>query len=232
MTPVTPSPTPLLPAVELCSDDNSLCPSHRDKRTYEFRTLDNGLRVVVISDPDTDLAGASMSVAAGSFNDPPNYEGLAHFCEHMLFLGTQAYPEENLYSNYLSTHGGYDNAYTSTQETNYHFRVNAGFLNHSLDLFSHFFIDPLFTESSTYSEMFAVNQEHEKNLLSDAWKLWELLKSVSNPKHPFSQFSTGNFETLNKTGVRDALLDYYHRNYVAKNVSCSCSHIAWPVDVI
>ena len=165
-----------------------------------------------------------MIVGAGSFNDPPELEGLAHFCEHMLFLGTKTYPGKNDYSGYLSTHGGYDNAYTSTQETNYFFKVNAAYLNRSLDLFSHFFIDPLLSANASQSEMYAVNQEHEKNLHSDEWKLWQLLKNISNPKHPFSQFSTGNFETLNKSEiVVDALHEYYDNNYVANNVSETCA---------
>ena len=162
-----------------------------------------------------------MDVAAGSFNDPPDYEGLAHFCEHMLFLGTKTFPNENEYSEYLSTHGGYDNAYTSTQETNYHFRVGHSYLKHALDLFSHFFIDPLFKEEKVASELNAVNQEHQKNILSDEWKLWQLLKNISNPGHPFSQFNTGNLETLNKSGVRDALIKYYNTSYSASTVSSS-----------
>ncbi len=215
----SPSPSPLPPTEPPCSNDTQICPSLMDSRMYEFKVLENGLRVVLISDPLTDQEGASVNVAAGSFNDPSNLTGLAHFCEHMLFLGTDKYPEKNMYSNFISTHGGYDNAYTSTQETNYHFRVNAGSLRQPLDMLANFFISPLFTRNSTYSEMFAVSQEHEKNLHSDPWKLWQLLKQVSNPDHPFSQFSTGNFETLNKTGVNDDLQSYYDENYIAKNVS-------------
>ena len=161
-----------------------------------------------------------MNVAAGSFDDPSNYTGLAHFCEHMLFLGTKKYPEENEYSNFLSTHGGYDNAYTSTQETNYHFRVAAGYLEHSLDMFAHFFIDPLLSQNSSSREINAVNQEHKKNLLSDNWKLWQLLKHVSNPDHPFSQFNTGDLDTLNKSDINDQLQTYYHTHYSASKVSC------------
>ncbi len=160
-----------------------------------------------------------MNVNAGSFNDPENFTGLAHFCEHMLFLGTEKYPDKSEYSNYLSTHGGYDNAYTSTQETNYFFNIQADFLEHALDMFAHFFIDPLFESEYVQSELNAVNQEHQKNLLNDGWKVWQLLKYVSSRDHPFHLFSTGDFETLNKTGVRDQLLKYYHARYSASTVS-------------
>ena len=173
-----------------------------------------------------------MEVAAGSFSDPPDAEGLAHFCEHMLFLGTKKYPNEHVYSSYLSSHGGYDNAFTSTQETNYYFKVDAAHLERSLDLFAQFFIAPLFANASVEDEVHAVNAEHEKNLQSDAWKLWQLLKHVSNPNHPFHMFSTGTLSTLNSSRVHllQYLKDYYNSNYSANTVSWSvcqytCLHI-------
>ncbi len=183
--------------------------------------LSNSLRVLLISDPKSNISAASMEVAAGSFSDPPEAEGLAHFCEHMLFLGTKKYPDEHVYSNYQSTHGGGDNAFTSTQETNYYFSVNSDSLEHALDLFAQFFIAPLFNASSVQDEVHAVNSEHEKNLQSDGWKLWQLLKHVSNPEHPFHMFSTGTLSTLNSSRVDllQLLHNYYNSSYSANTVS-------------
>jgi len=42
----------------------------------------------------------------GSWADPPEFQGLAHFLEHMLFMGTEKYPDEDDYSSFLSQHGG------------------------------------------------------------------------------------------------------------------------------
>ena len=67
-------------------------------REYRYLTLANGLRAVLVSDQTTDKAAASMNVAVGQWNDPAELPGLAHFCEHMLFLGTEKYPDENEYS--------------------------------------------------------------------------------------------------------------------------------------
>lgn len=88
-----------------------------------------------------------MDVAVGSFSDPQGYDGLAHFCgeyiswitthlflEHMLFLGTEKYPEENIYSHFLSQHAGSSNAYTSSENTNYHFTIEKGYLKPILDM--------------------------------------------------------------------------------------------------
>ena len=62
------------------------------KRSYELFTLENGMNVITISDPETLTSAASMTVALGSMSDPEDLPGLAHFIEHMLFLGTKEYP--------------------------------------------------------------------------------------------------------------------------------------------
>jgi hypothetical protein len=214
--PVTPLP---ISQNENCTIDSQVCPSKLDDRKYRVMTLNNSLRVLLISDPNSNISAAAMDIPAGSFNDPPDYEGLAHFCEHMLFIGTKKYPETNQYSHFLQTHGGRDNAFTSTQNTNYFFNVEADYFSTALDMFAHFFIDPLFSVESVMDEMNAVNAEHQKNLHTDGWKMWQLLKNVSNPLHPFSQFSTGSLETLNKSDVRDRLLHYFNSSYSANTVS-------------
>lgn len=69
----------------------------------------------------------------GSLSDPGNISGLAHFCEHMLFLGTKKYPKENEYSQFLSEHAGSSNAFTSGEHTNYYFDVSHEHLQGALD---------------------------------------------------------------------------------------------------
>ena len=96
--------------------------------------------------------------------DPEDMPGLAHFLEHMLFLGTETYPTENAYSSYLNAHGGHSNAYTDQEDTVYYFDVlNQGF-DEALNMFSSFFTCPLFTESATARETNAVDSENQKNL--------------------------------------------------------------------
>lgn len=75
----------------------------------------------------------SFSCPAGSLSDPENISGLAHFCEHMLFLGTEKYPKENEYSQFLSEHAGSSNAFTSGEHTNYYFDVSHEHLQGALD---------------------------------------------------------------------------------------------------
>ncbi len=77
-----------------------------DERSYLTYTLpSNDLRILLCSDPSTTSAAASMSVHVGACSDPIDIPGLAHFCEHMLFLGTELYPGEDSFSKFLSSNG-------------------------------------------------------------------------------------------------------------------------------
>ncbi len=60
-----------------------------DKRDYKGFILNNGLKVLLISDPETDKSAAALDVNIGSMSDPRDLQGLAHFLEHMLFMGTK-----------------------------------------------------------------------------------------------------------------------------------------------
>jgi insulysin len=195
--------------------------SSLDDRTYRLLRLQNGLEALVIQDPETDKSSAAMDVRVGHLSDPIELQGLAHFCEHLLFMGTEKYPRENEYSEYLSNHSGSSNAYTGMENTNYFFDVGHKHLEGALDRFAQFFLHPLFDPSCTEREIRAVDSEHKKNLQSDAWRAFQLDKSLSDPNHPYSHFGTGNAKTLwddprnRGMDVRDELLKFHDRYYSA-----------------
>jgi len=194
-----------------------------DKSQYRRLVLDNKLKVLLLSDPELNVSSASMCVDVGSMSDPDSRSGLAHFLEHMLFLGTEKYPEAGEYGKYLKTNGGYSNAYTSSDHTNYHFQVYHDAFDGALDRFSQFFISPLFTEEFTNREMNAVNSEHQKNLQNDTWRQLQIRRTLYNPKHPANNFSTGNLETL-KGIQRKEFMDFYDRYYSANQMTLAlCS---------
>lgn len=63
-----------------------LVQSPNDNRQYRIIKLHNNLQALLVSDPDTDKAAASLSVGVGHLSDPDDRPGLAHFCEHLLFM--------------------------------------------------------------------------------------------------------------------------------------------------
>lgn len=183
--------------------------------------LDNGLECLLVSDPSTDKSAAGISVRVGHLSDPENAQGMAHFCEHLLFMGTEKYPQENDYNEYLSRNNGQSNAYTAMDETVYYFDVHPPALPGALDRFAQFFIAPLFTDSCTEREILAVDSENKKNLQSDMWRQYQLEKSTSSRKHAYWRFGTGNKQTLWDDPVnqgrnpRSELLDWYAKHYSA-----------------
>jgi insulysin len=137
----------------------------------------------------------AMKVHVGACSDPVEIPGLAHFCEHMLFLGTELYPEEDSFSKFLSSNGGTNNAFTDSERTVYYFELDGSINTRILEAlvrFGSFFSGPLFTESATGRELNAIDSEHAKNLQSDVFRLYELEKDRVNTDHPYSKFFTGN----------------------------------------
>ena len=120
----------------------------QDTRDYKYIKLENGLEALLISDAHTakvdplyfflfnsklPQSSAALAVRVGSLNDPEKHQGLAHFLEHLLFMGTEKYPEEAEYSSFLANHAGYSNAYTDAEVTNYYFDIYSGMFEEALD---------------------------------------------------------------------------------------------------
>ena len=202
--------------------EDSIVKSANDNRQYHSFTLPNQLKVLVISDPDTDKAAAALDVHVGSNANPEGRQGLAHFLEHMLFLGTEKYPEAGGYQKFISEHGGTHNAYTDFEHTNYFFDVDKDFLAPTLDRFAQFFIAPLFNADYVEREKHAVDSEYQSKLKDDYRRQYEVIKSIANPEHPFSAFFVGSLETLAdrpNQPVRKDLVDFYQRHYSANLMS-------------
>ena len=216
---------PTIGAYTILADNASIVKPDIDDRNYRIIKLSNNLVALLINDSETDKSAAALDVNVGSYNDPKDLPGLAHFCEHLLFLGTSKYPKENDYNSYLSQHSGYSNAFTSSLHTNYYFEIKNDALYGALDRFSQFFINPLFSPSGKDREINAVDSENKKNLQSDNWRLYQMTKSTTSTNHPHNGFSTGNKVTLGDIptakgiNVRDELLKFHSENY-SSNIMC------------
>ncbi len=189
-----------------------------DTKQYAAITLDNQMRVLLISNPSTDKAAASMNVAVGSSANPKDRAGLAHFLEHMLFLGTEKYPQADEYQSYIRSHGGGHNAYTSQENTNYFFDVTADSLEPTLDRFAQFFISPLFNEKYVDRERHAVHSEYKAKIKDDYRRSYAVTKRIMNPENSHNWFSVGNLETLSNNDdrkVRKDLIAFYNQYYSA-----------------
>ncbi|KAL9186105.1 hypothetical protein ACHAXT_005343 [Thalassiosira profunda] len=198
---------------ESCNEEQG---SDSDEEGSEGSEDDDGLR----------KAATALLVNVGSYSDPPHLQGLAHYLEHMLFLGTEAYPTENAYDSFLSQHGGDDNAYTDMEHTLYHYCIpqdgSSGDKNvwKALDMFSGFFKCPLLGGDQAERELNAVESEFELNKKDDDCRISQLMSftcgmdgnapimgreypreneegsQAQKPFHPFAKFPWGNANSL------------------------------------
>ena len=190
-----------------------------DDRLYRYVKLENQMKCLLVHDKDVEKSSACMFVDRGSLCDPKGADdkpinGLAHFCEHMLFLGTKKFPEENHYSKFVQTHGGTKNAATGEDYTYYYFDIKNNHFPEALDIFSQFFKEPLFTEAATERELNAVDNEYKKNISNEARGTTQIEKShITVPGSLLNRFSTGNLETLQLPNIMDELKKFYLSNY-------------------
>ncbi len=202
-----------------------------DKRKFVGGKLDNGIKYIIINDEHLEKSYVTVSLNVGSFANPKEYNGLAHFLEHMLFMGSKKYPNENHYHTRLNELGGSSNAYTDTTETVYYFNVFDDGLLEIFDIFSRFFIDPLFDPDSISRELNAVDSEHKKNVNNDYWKKYQLMLYLTNLDSETNTFITGSLNTLNKPDIRDQVIEFYKKYYTPENISI-CIASSKPIETI
>ncbi|MBY6063471.1 insulinase family protein [Pseudidiomarina sediminum] len=179
--------------------------SPTDHRSYAMVTLANGLRCTLVHDPKAELCTAALAVAAGHFQDPIDTQGLAHFLEHMLFLGTEKYPSATDYQNFIHQHGGHHNAWTGTEFSNYYFSCEHSAFDEALDRFARFFYQPTFNANWLAKEVHSIESEFQLKRKDELRRLYQVHKATANPAHPFAKFSVGNLSTLTQDGSTHGL---------------------------
>ncbi|MES2211946.1 MAG: insulinase family protein [Pseudomonadota bacterium] len=190
--------------------------STTDDRVFLYSCLDNGLSLLVVEDPQADKMAAAMTVAAGSYQEPDDVPGLAHFCEHMLFLGTEPYPEPNGFMQFVETNGGRFNAMTRPEQTVYYFDVKTEHFDEAMARFSAFFDSPLFDARYVDKERHAVDSEFQGKLMSDGFRAMDAVGELYNPAHPASRFRAGNLTTLGgyaPEALREKLVAFHQKYY-------------------
>lgn len=191
-----------------------------DDRDYRLMKLENGLPVLLVRDRTSPRASASMDIAVGSFWDPADVPGTAHFLEHMLFLGSKKYPTEGQFDVFLAQHGGYSNAYTSSDNTNYFFSIGSKQFPRAADMFAQMFATPLLSMNATGREAHAIDAEHAKNHQNDEWRLQQVKQDLARREHVFHRFETGNAQTLLRDVRRShaAITQLYRGHYCVPNM--------------
>ena len=139
----------------------------------------------------------------------------------MLFMGSQKYPIENHYDEFLKSHGGTSNAFTEGEQTVYYFNVSQDHFQEALDIFGNFLIEPLLLPNATEREVKAVQSEFEDNFLDDHSRRLQIHNMLAKSDHPFNCFPFGNTQSLIEIpesmglDINTELRNFFNTHYTA-----------------
>jgi secreted Zn-dependent insulinase-like peptidase len=142
----------------------------------------------------------------------------------MLFLGSKKYNKPTYFVDYITQFNGKFNGFTDFETTGFYFKINSDKFDHALEIFSRFFIDPLFSPEYVKKEVNSVNSEYERNIQLDSKRREMVLREIAHEKSLFHRFSTGNTDTLwnytkkNNIDLRKRVMEYYHAHYRPDNM--------------
>lgn len=196
----------------------SIRKSDKDNRQYQAIRLDNGMVVLLVSDPQAVKSLSALVVPVGSLQDPDTHPGLAHYLEHMTLMGSKKYPQPDSLAEFLKSHGGSHNASTAPYRTAFYLEVENNALEGAVDRLADAIASPLLDKKYAERERNAVNAELTMARARDGMRMAQVSAETINPAHPGARFSGGNLETLSdKPGspVHDALLAFRDKYYSA-----------------
>jgi zinc protease len=153
--------------------------------------LENGLTILSVPFDSPGIVAYYTLVRAGSRNEvEKGLSGFAHFFEHMMFRGTDLYPEDK-YNDVLKTLGADSNAYTNVDCTTYHMTIPATALAKAVEIEADRFQNLKYDEPSFQKEARAVLGEYNKSASSPFLKLFETLHNEAFTTHTYKHTTIG-----------------------------------------
>lgn len=196
--------------------------SQLDWRLYRPVTLDNGLRVLLVSDGNIGYGAAAVSVHRGSASDPDERLGLAHFYEHMLFMGTETHPDPDAFTRFVEEHGGNRDASTHLERTTFVFEIPRDHFAEGLNRFADFFSEPLLAPEAIERERQAVHSEFSLRQEDEGRRVAAVIRHSRPLGHPAARFGVGTQDTLGdrpSRNLREDLLAFRKANYTADQMT-------------
>jgi coenzyme PQQ biosynthesis probable peptidase PqqF len=185
--------------------------------------LANGLQLTLRHAPRLKRAAAALRVHAGSHDAPAKWPGMAHFLEHLFFLGTTRFPLEDGLMRYVQSLGGQVNASTRERTTDFFFEVPPAALAGGLERLCQMLAEP---------DLGIERQRREREVIHAEFIAWSrnaqaqqqfaLLQSAA-PQHPLSGFHAGNRFTLalQDPAFQQALGLFHQRFYQGGQITLS-----------
>lgn len=186
---------------------------------YHEKTLDNGLKVVLIPMENTGLIAYYSIVRTGSRDEyEKGHTGFAHFFEHMMFRGTKTYPG-SVYDEMITEMGANANAYTTNDRTVYHLNFASEDLEKVMELESDRFRNLWYEEPDFKTEAGAVHGEYLKSLSNPWYAIYEEMYGTAFTRHTYQHTVIGFREDIEAMpGMYGYSQDFFKRYYRPDNV--------------
>jgi zinc protease len=180
----------------------------------DVKDFPNGLKLVGVRFDSPGLAAYYSVVRVGSRHEvEKGRSGFAHFFEHMMFRGTESYPEGR-YNEVLRAMGADSNAYTSSDRTVYHILASSRSLPKIVEIESDRFQNLKYSKEQFEKEAGAVLGEYNKSAVNPFTGLFEKLHETAYEVHPYKHMTIGFLEDIQAMpGMYDYSLEFFRRFY-------------------
>ena len=181
-----------------------------------LKTLKNGLRILLIPQPQAATATALILVATGSKYENKATSGLSHFLEHMFFKGTTKRPSAKNICETLDEIGSISNAFTSQEYTGYYAKGSPQHVDKYLDVLSDIYLDSTFPEGEIAKEKGVIIEEINMYEDMPQHKVGQALVTLMYGDQPAGWPIIGTKENVLAFSRKD-FIDYHHLHYHADN---------------
>ena len=174
-----------------------------DMMKYNIATLDNGLRIIHL--PNTSkIAYCGYQIKAGTRNEKPGDEGLAHFCEHVTFKGTQTHTSTAII-NKLESVGGDLNAFTNKEDTVFYSAIPVEHFAKAVDVLSDIVFYSIFPQAEIDKEVEVICDEIESYNDSPAELIYDEFENLVFKGHPLGHNILGSADRVRSFATADAM---------------------------
>lgn len=182
---------------------------------FEKHILDNGLKVIVHEDRSTPIAAMNILYDVGARDEDPNKTGFAHLFEHLMFGGSINIPS---YDEPLQKVGGENNAFTTTDMTNYYLTLPAQNLETGFWLESDRMLSLAFSEKSLEVQRNVVIEEFRQRYLNQPYgDVWLKLKPLAYKVHPYLWNTIGKEISHIENATMDDVKSFFAKHYKPNN---------------
>jgi predicted Zn-dependent peptidase len=182
---------------------------------FQEFTLDNGLRCIVHEDFTTPMAVLNVMYDVGSRDEDPGHTGFAHLFEHLMFSGSVNIPS---YDEPLQRVGGENNAFTSSDITNYYLSLPADNIETGFWLESDRMLNLAFSENGLEVQRKVVVEEFKQSYLNQPYgDVWLKLKPLAYQRHPYQWNTIGKEISHIENAVMDDVRGFFQKHYAPQN---------------